>query len=687
MQKTIQDRTFFSKVLFSSLLCVFPLSAAALTDPSNPATPVIDTIAPEFVNGPDFPEPFVGIVSPISFNAELPIVKPDLSGIDKIVISDQAETTDETPVNTTFTPSGEIGPLAPGQHTITWTATDLGLNQASVTQTINVLPSVNLDLNQIVGEGSIATVTAHLSGKAPSYPVNVAYSVVADTADSADYEASDGEFVFTENQTSASISISIIDDGLADSDESFDINLGALPETQVFAGQQTSHKITITETNLTPHAHLLAKQDNKVTRIISNDAGKVTICAMPDCGEAHDANDDIIKYDWSATDNALVPTTGTTNNTFEFETQELNPGFYTIRLTVSDAAGKASSHDLLLRLLETEIELTDTDSDDDKINDDIEGYFDDDNDGIPNYLDAIANNTSLMQAYEPYLFDQNLKTEDSYSIDSIKLSWELSSSASNLTVYPLLIATSPGLHINIGPTAFAAAKTYARLETSRAVSLRGASLPDNNIVSSDGQVVDIEISNLAQTDGTALIVLPQAAPTPNSKNNLEPRFILFSKDKTWRNFDSDEHNEILTANKTNSYCPDLSNTASYKNKLTKGDECLLIKIQDGGNNDYDGVANGSIRLMGGVFITTDSFADESQAGGIFTGNTDSTQEGSNKLDLGTGNGGGSLGFISLFGLLLTTLRHTLKKSINPHTAKTLPDTTIKPVKTRGEPQR
>lgn len=658
MQQSILDRLFFS-ALIGSLLCVFPLSAAALTDPSNPADPVIDSIAPEFVKGEDHPQPFVGIESLISFDATLPIVKPDLGKIDKIVISDQVESIDDTPTKVTFTPSGEIGPLAPGQYTITWKATDLGLNETSVTQTVNVLPSVSLDLNQIVGEGSIATVTAHLSGMAPSYPVNIPYSVVAGTADAADHAASDGEFVFTENQSSASINILIVDDGLGDSGESFDINLGALPDTQVFAGQQTSHKITITETNLTPHAHLLAKQNNKVTRIITNNAGKVTICAMPDCDEAHDANGDAVKYDWSATDNALVPITGTTNNTFEFETQELNPGFYTIRLTVSDAAGKASPHDLLLNLPETEIELTDADSDDDKINDDIEGYFDDDNDGIPNYLDAIENNPSLMQAYEPYLFDPNLKTKDSYSIDSIKLSWELSSSTSNLTLYPLLITTSPGLHINIGPTAFAAKKTYARLETISAVNLRGASLPDD-VVSSDGQVIDIEITNLGQTGNSALLVLPQAAPTPNSKNNIAPRFILFSKDKTWQDFIEDDNNKILTANKSNSNCPDPSNIDSYTNTLAKGDECLLIKIKDGGANDYDGVANGTIRLMGAVFITTDSFADESQASGIFTGNTDSTQEGSNKLDLGTGNGGSSLGFISLLVLLLTSLRRTIK---------------------------
>ncbi len=647
MQRISSKHSFVYSIT-AMLLWLPATQVVALDDPSNPTAPIIDSIAPEFLSGISEPEPEPAIQ---------PVVTPDLAAIaTTIEISDRVENAANAPTIITFKPAGKIGPLAPGMHTITWTATDLGLNQSSVDQVIRILPSVNLSLDQIVGEGGIATVTAYLSGKAPSYPVEIPYSVVAGTADTADHNAIDGSFAFSENQTSASISIAITDDGPGDEGETFTINLGSLPASQVFAGHRISHTLTITETAQTPHAHLLAKQNNKITRIITNDAGKVTICAISDCGEAHDANGDAIKYDWSATDNALVPTTGTTNNIFEFETQGLNPGFYTIRLTVSDASGKASSHDLLLNLPETTIELTDADSDDDKINDNIEGYFDDDNDGIPNYLDAIDSNTSLMQAYEPYLFEPNLKTEDSYAIDSIKLNWKLSSSASNLTVYPLLIATNPGLHINIGPTAFAAKKTYARLETISAVNLRGASPPDN-MVSSDGQVIDIEITDLRQTGDSVLIIVPQAAPTPNSKDNIPPRFILFNKDKTWQDFVSDDNNEILTAKKTNNYCPDLANTASYTNTLAKGDECLLIKIEDGGDNDYDGAANGSIRLMGAIFITSDSIADNGQAtGGIFTGNTDSIQAGTNKLDLGTGNGGGSLGLISLLALLLTSLQ-------------------------------
>ncbi len=662
MQKSIQDSYFFSTILIGSLLCVLPLTAAATP------TPVIDIEAPIITNtATDLSIPV--LATPTAPNLT-PIVTPSLdSSVDGIVkagikVTDKVVATD-TETTFTFKPTGKIGPLGPGQHTITWTATDLGLNNSTpVSQTITVLPSVNLSLDQEVGEGGTATVTAHLNGKAPSYPVTIPYTVVNNgTTDAADHNASNGDFVFAANETSSSISFSIVDDGPGDSGETFNINLGALPATQVFAGHQISHQITITETNLAPLAQLHAEQNNKTTRIITTDAGKVTICAMPVCAtgayDANEPNDTNLNYDWSASDNALVPTTGTTGKVFEFEPQELNPGFYTIRLTVSDSDNNASAHDLLLYLRETGIVLTEADSDDDKIkdNDALESYYDKDNDGIPNYLDAIENNPSLMQAYEPYLFDSNLKIEDSLSVDSITLSWQLSSSVSNLTVYPLLIATSPGLHLNIGPTAFAATKTYARLETSAAENLRGANV-DEGLISSDGQVIDIEITNLNSVGDSALIVLPQAAPIPASKSGTTPQFIIFKNTKTWGAFTADVKNEIKTKKEklANSYCPGLNDTVSYTDSLATGDECLLINIEDGGPNDYDGVANGTIRLMGSIFITSDSVADTNQTtGGTFTGNTDSALEGQDKLNLGTGSGGGSLGFISLFALLLTTV--------------------------------
>ncbi len=673
MQRTSSKQPSIYSI--ATILLWLPAShVVAITDPNNNPDPVIDTTDPVISSG---------ITNPPPIDAKLPIVKPNLTDIaNPIIIQDNG-------TNFIFTPSGEIGPLAPGSHTITWTATDLGLNQDTGDQIITVLPSINLGLDQEVGEGGVATVTAHLSGKAANYPFTINFNI--DNSNNNGGGTNDGSndhslvgpttsLTFNEGELEKSLTIDIHPDPDVDVGETITLTLdnASIPANSIWTDLLITKSQTITITqpdqNHAPLARLHASQNGNTSRNITTDAGKVRICAMPNCSAgAYDANGDPLRYDWSASDNALIPITGTTGKTFEFETQGLTPGFYTIRLTVSDTAGKASSHDLLLNLLETEFELTEIDSDDDKSSDIEEGFYDNDNDGIPNFLDAIENDPSLMQAYAPYLFDSNLKIEDSYSIDSIELSWALSSSASNLTVYPLLIATSPGLHINIGPTAFAAGKTYARLETYIAENLRGASVPEN-VISSDGQVIDIEITNLNNAGDTALIVLPQAAPTPASQSG-EPKFITFRNTRTWEEFvtDTNGDNQIHTAQKVNDYCPDLDATADYSpgltvnpalyaNPLATGDECLLIKIKDGGLNDYDGVANGTIRFMGAVFITSNSIADNDQAeGGIFTGDTDSALEGQNKLDLGTGSGG-SLGFVSLFGLLFASFLRRFSKT-------------------------
>jgi len=649
MQHTHGNRRFYSHTLIASVLCLLPLTVFALTDPNNPTPPIVD-ISP--------PTNITGFATPVAFNAVQPIRIVDVSteigaaSPAVIVVTDEINAAFPT---FNFSPSGSLGPLQPGTYTITWTATDLGFNSLALTQTVNIRPSVSLEVDQTVGEGGTAIVTAHLSGKAPSYPVTIPYTV-GGTAGGGDHGAgAGGNFVFAADETEASISFSITDDGPGDAGETVIITLGALPG-EVFAGPKLTNTVTIGETNVAPLARPHATQAGKVTRVITSGDGTVTICAMPDCGNAYDANGDTITYDWSASDNALAPTSGTVSNTFTFDPQGLSAGFYTVRLTVSDASS-TSSYDLLLRLFRTAPSLSSTaDSDNDSTTDSVEGIQDNDNDGIPNYLDAIEANITWIQGYEPYVFKPNLINGATLFVDSIKLNWAVDSTASNLILYPLMITTEPGHEIHLGPTAFTAARSYARISTASAETLRGVTLP-TGIVSSDGQVIDIEITNLNAAGDSALIVVPQIAPIPASLAGALPLFKLFSSVKTWETFSADANNEIKTATSKDGdgYCPAL-NPANYPNTLAAGEECLLIKIEDGGPNDYDGAVNGAIRLMGGVFITSASTPlIQSSGSGVFSGGASASTETLGKSNLGTGGGGGSLGLLSLLGLLLTSL--------------------------------
>ena len=650
-QRSDLPKFFIRTMLTGALLCSFQITAlAALNDSDNPAPPALDTTPPSAITI-NKPAGF----DPNRYDKDDGTNRPTISLDFKTKIAETVAVNDGNLI--TFSPTGKVGPLLSGTYKITWTATDLGFNSRSIEQTLEVLPALNLGLDQTIAEGGTAVVTAYLSGHAPdaafepSPPgtLSIPYTVTG-TADASDHGASNGNFVFSANQTEASINIPINADGISDAGETIVITLGTLPATAVFAGHKTSHTITISENDQAPLAQLFAAQDGKKTRVISNSGGTVTLSA-----DTYDANGDTVLYDWSASDNALAPTSGTKNNSFTFDPQELNPGFYTVRLTVSDASLLSSTYELLLVLFDIEQGLTnDRDTDDDKINDLDEGIYDDDNDGIPNYLDALTNPT-LIQAFEPYLFEPTLKQNDTLVTDNIELTWEIDHTASNLIVYPLLVSTEPGLQINLGPTAFASANNYARMSTARVENLRGIPL-EGNIVSADGQILDVEITNLPEAGSSARIIVPQAAPLPASQTGAPPEFIVFTSLDSWESFTADGNNNIAAQLKSDSYCPGFDEAATYTNTLNTGDECLMITVQDGGPNDYDGVANGSIHFMGSVFVSTSNVSSTSQVDGeTFSGNNDRALEELNRLDLGTGGGGGHLGFVSVLYLLITLL--------------------------------
>lgn len=637
------------------------LFAAHPTSPDDPA-PVFDVVAPVIDTGD---------IGTRSYNAVRPIVTPGFE--DLVDPGDQRLTvTDEVDGSTavfSFSDTGQLlGPLAPGRYSITWTATDLAFNSTTETQTINVLPSIAFGPDQTVGEGGIATVTAYLSGTAPSYPFSVNFTIDNgnnsgggndDGVNDHSLSGASGSLTFSEGETQASVSFNIYADADSAPNESVTLSLdpGSFPANTVWAGaaQKLDHTVTINQPgfNHAPLVRLSASHNGATSRALVIGNGVVTVAAA-----AYDADGDSISYDWSASDNVLTPLTGTTGSSFSFDPQVLDPGFYTLRLTVRDDQGASSAKDLLIRLLaQSPTFVEGVDSDDDGTEDADEGILDLDQDGILDYLDANTN-PALMQGLQPFAFNPELIVGDTLVSDSITLDWSLSDSASNLVLYNLMLAVEPGLRLSIGPTAFAAGKSYARLSTNEAETLRNISL-DEDLVSSDGQVIDIEIGNLSAAGASARIVLPQTAEIPPAQSGA-PEFIVFDNIKTWSNFVEDANNQILGRDEKDAegYCPGFADVATDypKTQIEAGDECLMIIIEDGGPNDYDGLANGAIRLMGGVFVTSASTAGNTGGdGGTFTGDTSASSQSLNKLDLGTGSGGGALAWPMLLALLFARL--------------------------------
>ncbi len=572
-------------------------------------------------------------------------------------IVEQVDVTDD--VDFSFKPVGTVGPLLPGRHTITWTATDLGGNSSSTDLVVDIIPQINFAMDQTVGEGGTAIFRALLSGTAPSYPVTINFNITNnnngggadDGTNDHDLSGSSGSLVFNEGETETQQEINIYADGDSGENENIilQLDIGSLPTTQVSVGYRTSHTIKITEQAIPPTATLDAQQDGISTDNIYIDGGQVIINA-----NAYDGNGDTLDYDWSATDNALSPTTGTVGSDFTFDPAGLSPGYYTVRLTISDSSNSASAQHLLLRLINAIPELdAEQDSDGDQLDDLSEGIADSDDDGIADFLDALSQRNQI-QTTEIFIFDASLHSEGNFVNDSITLTWSLSNPASSQVLYPLLVSAPAGLQLKIGPTAFTNNQSHAKLPTRQAEVQLGSFL-NSSLVSSDGQIMDIEISQLANHGDLVDIIIPQSVPVLASNPGSSPLFYNYNDINQWQVFIAENGEQIRTTNKqADNLCPSFTNIASYTGSLTAGDECLLISIRDGGPNDYDGLKNGSINLMGAVLIHTNSPVIYEQESDSFIEDTERDFETLVKNDRGTSDTG-ITGGASLSWLLLLTI--------------------------------
>ena len=89
--------------------------------------------------------------------------------------------------------------------------------------------------------------------------------------------------------------------------------------------------------------------------------------------------------------------------------------------------------------------------------------------------------------------------------------------------------------------------------------------------------------SLAPASGTtATVILPLSQPIPNRSR------LRKWNGTAWVDFDLSD--SIATASSVNGVCP----ASGYTSNLTQGDDCIQLTLTDGGPNDSDGAANGTI---------------------------------------------------------------------------------------------
>ena len=276
----------------------------------------------------------------------------------------------------------QLGPFQSGRYEIVWSATNAGLTVTD-TQILKVVPMVNLGVDVTTTEGNTLSIDVLLSGQAADYPVSVPFTVSGTAAEGDDYTVgSTGSVIITEG-TMASISLSIVADEAAESEENVVITLGEA--TNAVLGVNTDQVITIVEGNLPPKVTLQISQAGIAGSTIAQNLGAAMINVA-----IFDANaTDTHTVDWAK---ALLtlPNATVGVKVLEFDAAALAVGVYLVEVDISDGVETVSVAVNLNVLAQAPVLSADADSDGDGISDADEGYGDSDGDGIPDYLDNIA---------------------------------------------------------------------------------------------------------------------------------------------------------------------------------------------------------------------------------------------------------------------------------------------------------
>lgn len=443
--------------------------------------------------------------------------------------------------------------LAPGRHEIKWKATNAVGVTGETVQVVNIKPLVSLSKSQVAVRGSDIEFRVLLNGPSPVYPFTVPYVVntTETTATAAEHNLASGTATFTQSgQVEVAIPVALADvTGFSDS--KLVVALGSGINT----GAANTHVIDIRQGNVPPIVSLSISQGGISTSLISPTGGAVTVTAtVVDANKA-----DTHTFDWSAT-SGLADTDGNpTNASRTFDPTGLN-GSHQLQVTVVDSGGASVQASAYFRVVSALPVLNpNTDTDQDGINDQLEGTGDTDDNGIPDYLDNMPS---------PNILPQQGNTTNAF-----------------------LIECDPGVRCGLG--------LYARSSGSGGVQVLDQEIGQLNDLVVDpafepvGGIFDFAIRDLPTPGQSVRIVIPQRTAIP--ANAVYRKYQRGS----WVTFVSDADNSLHSAAGNPGYCPP-PGAAEWTSGLTAGHMCVQLTIEDGGPNDDDGLVNSAVVDPGAV---------------------------------------------------------------------------------------
>jgi hypothetical protein len=245
----------------------------------------------------------------------------------------------------------------------------------------------------------------------------------------------------------------------------------------------------------------------------------------------------------------------------------LTPGVYEMNVTATDTGTppESASDRLYLRVVRVLPVLSNQlDSDGDGQLDADEGHGDDDGDGVPNYLDAIAQSHLL-------------QTEVGSGLSRV------------MEAFPGLQLRLGKLSIDVGVAKLVSGEVAAYLVE---IGENPESVTDS--VENVSGYYDYEIHGLGMIGESTQVILPLSTPIPQ-----HAAYRQYHPGEGWKDYVIDQFNKIGSAPGVAGACPPPGDSA-YVDGLHEGDWCVQLTIQDGGENDNDRGANRTIANLGGV---------------------------------------------------------------------------------------
>jgi len=451
-----------------------------------------------------------------------------------------------------------LSELTSGHHDVELSVTDLSGNSVSALLAVNILPETNVISQRNVEKGGLYHLAVNLSGDAPSYPVEVLYSLYLNNRvyDEASTSIASG----TQGWVPINIAYDLSTDDV--------LSLNLVTATNAFIGDAKQAKLVLINRNVAPLLDVELTQNGERVSVIDPDNGLLRIAAS-----ISDVNQlDVHDINWLVHDNTFIDEALDSNElTFEVDPSVLTEGIYSLDITATETnteEGRFVTKTLQFVIEQLTLLDTETDSDSDGIVDSEEGDRDSDGDGIVDYLDDDSNITRL---------------------------------PSSENTEPM--QTSPGLAMSLGSLVASrgASNTNASLTIEDLAQLVGDDAADtqDDHFQRVTPLYNFIISGLADQGNSVAVVIPLESGTSLPTG---AKYRKYNTVNGWFSFIEDDNNSVSSAPVDESgNCP-AANDISYIQGLTVGDNCIQLIIEDGGPNDTDFGINGTVEDPGAVVI-------------------------------------------------------------------------------------